>query len=209
MAHKTFISYKYSEARFLRDEIINALEDYGEADYYQGETSESPDMTDCTTETIKKNLKDMIFDTTVIILIISPHMRESKWIPWELSYALKEISRDGKTSQPNGIVGVVQEVDGAYDWFVKHHENDDGCKTVSYEEDLVPDIVKENRYNHTPKQYACEHCKTVDRDTGSYVSFVPEKEFLKDAAKYIDRAYDKSVVYASEYSVSKTTEEGV
>ena len=41
MAHKTFISYKYSEAQNLRDRIIKALGD--DASYYQGETSESPD----------------------------------------------------------------------------------------------------------------------------------------------------------------------
>ena len=44
MARKTFISYKYSEACELRDQIIEALGD--DAQYYQGETSESPDLTD-------------------------------------------------------------------------------------------------------------------------------------------------------------------
>lgn len=52
MAHKTFISYKYSEARELRDRII---EEMGEdAQYYKGETSESPDLGDLKTESIKK-----------------------------------------------------------------------------------------------------------------------------------------------------------
>lgn len=41
MAHKTFISYKYSEAKNLRDDIIDALGD--DATYYKGETSDSPD----------------------------------------------------------------------------------------------------------------------------------------------------------------------
>lgn len=44
MAHKTFISYKYSEARTLRDKIIDAMGE--DASYYQGETSDSPDLTD-------------------------------------------------------------------------------------------------------------------------------------------------------------------
>ena len=44
MAHKTFISYKYSEAQELRDRIIKAFGD--DASYYQGETSASPDLTD-------------------------------------------------------------------------------------------------------------------------------------------------------------------
>ena len=47
MAHKTFISYKYSEAKSLRDKIIARLGD--NASYYQGETSESTDYSDRTT----------------------------------------------------------------------------------------------------------------------------------------------------------------
>ena len=43
MAHKTFISYKYSEAKTLRDDIIDALGD--DATYYQGENVDSNDMT--------------------------------------------------------------------------------------------------------------------------------------------------------------------
>lgn len=40
MAHKTFISYKYSESQELRDRIIQAMG--SDAAYYTGETSESP-----------------------------------------------------------------------------------------------------------------------------------------------------------------------
>lgn len=62
MAHKTFISYKYSEAQKLRDSIINALGD--DATYYKGETSASPDLTDTTTDNIKRHLTDMMYDTS-------------------------------------------------------------------------------------------------------------------------------------------------
>lgn len=58
MAHKTFISYKWSEAQQLRDDIIDALGE--DASYYKGETSDSPDLTDTTTDNIKKNLRDVI-----------------------------------------------------------------------------------------------------------------------------------------------------
>lgn len=70
MAHKTFISYKYSEAQKLRNDIIDALGE--DATYYKGETSESPDLTDTSTENIKKNLKDMMYDTSVTIVIYHP-----------------------------------------------------------------------------------------------------------------------------------------
>lgn len=55
MARETFIAYKYSEAQDLRDEIIEQLGDA--ASYYQGETTESPDLTGASVETIKENLK--------------------------------------------------------------------------------------------------------------------------------------------------------
>lgn len=78
MARKTFISYKYSEAREIRDRIISSLGD--DATYYRGERATSPDLTDFTTSTIKNNLKSKIYDTSVLILVISPHMNQSKWI---------------------------------------------------------------------------------------------------------------------------------
>ena len=54
MSHKTFISYKHNEAGNLRNAIIDALGD--DAIYYQGETSSSPDLSDTSTENIKKSL---------------------------------------------------------------------------------------------------------------------------------------------------------
>lgn len=102
MSHKTFISYKYSEAQRLRDDIIKALGD--DAKFYQGERSDSPDLTDTSTENIKKNLSDMMYDTSVTIVIISPHMKESKWIDWEIEYCLKKIERKGRTSHTMGLL---------------------------------------------------------------------------------------------------------
>lgn len=60
MAHKIFISYKYSESQNLRDKIIEALGD--DATYYKGERSESLDLTDTSTENTKRNLRDMMYD---------------------------------------------------------------------------------------------------------------------------------------------------
>lgn len=114
MAHKTFISYKYSEAQSLRDKIIKAMGD--DASYYKGETAESPDLTDTSTENIKRNLRDMMFDTSVTIVIISPNMKKSKWIDWEIEYCLKKITRKDRTSQRNGIVGVIMKINDGYRW---------------------------------------------------------------------------------------------
>lgn len=191
MSRKTFISYKYSEARALRDRIIDKLGD--DAQYYQGETVESPDLTDCKSETIKKNLKDMMYDSSVTILIISPNMIQSRWIDWEIEYSLKEISRDGKTSHTNGIVGVIMKVNGGYDWISTTGTKSDGCSYISYKDDKLYDIIKQNRYNNTTeKKYSCECCKTYDHMNGSYISFVKEDVFLDDPNTYIESAFEKS-----------------
>lgn len=202
MAHKTFISYKFSEAQGLRDDIIDALGD--DATYYKGETADSPDLTDAKTETIKKHLTDMMFDTSVTIVIISPHIKESKWIDWEIQYCLSKETRKDRTSQRNGVVGVIMKVDGGYDWFKYKVKQSDGCENWEYRTDLVYDIINNNRFNQDPPKYSCEKCKSIDRLTGSYIAFVEEDEFLDNPQEYIDNAYDKSENDASGYIIQPT-----
>ena len=200
MARKTFISYKYSEAQSLRDKIIDALGD--NATYYQGETSESPDLTDKSTETIKSNLSDMMYGTSVTIVIVSPSFKESKWIDWEIEYCLKEISRKGRTSKTNGVVGVIQQNDGGYDWLVSKVSKPDGCTTRNYKESKLYSIVNKNRYNRTDGNYACSKCKSYDQLDGSYIYLIDEEDFLQDPQKYIENAYEKSEEYL-EFDLSK------
>ena len=202
MAHKTFISYKYSEAQKLRDKIIDALKE--DARFYNGETSDSPDLTDKATSTIKKNLTDMMFETSVTILIISPHIKESKWIDWEIEYCLKKISRKERTSHVSGIVGVIQKVNGSYDWFKHKNHYDDGHEYWTYEESYLYDIIKNNRYNQNPKVYSNDKHKTVDWLTGSYISFVEEEVFLNNPTRFINNAFDKSENDGDGYDIYPT-----
>ena len=201
MAHKTFISYKYSEARNLRNSIIDALGD--DAIYYQGETSISPDLSDTSTENIKRNLTDMMYDTSVTIVIISPNMKNSNWIDWEIEYSLKNITRKGRTSHTNGVVGVIMKFNGGYSWLKTTSTNGDGCTSSSYDESKVYSIINNNRFNQNPKKYSCDTCKTVNALTGSYIAYVEEETFLSDPQKYIDNAYDKSENDASGYDLVK------
>ncbi len=202
MAHKTFISYKYSEARNLRNSIIDALGD--DAIYYQGETSISPDLSDTSTENIKRNLTDMMYDTSVTIVNISPNMKNSNWIDWEIEYSLKNITRKGRTSHTNGVVGVIMKFNGGYSWLKTTSTNGDGCTSSSYDESKVYSIINNNRFNQNPKKYSCDICKTVNALTGSYIAYVEEETFLSDPQKYIDNAYDKSENDAAGYDLTKT-----
>lgn len=190
MAKKTFIAYKYSEARGLRDSIIKALG--SDASYYQGETKESPDLTDTTTENIKKNLRDMLYGTSVTIVVVSPNLKSSKWVDWEIEYSLKEITRQDKTSRTNGIVGVIMKHNGGYEWLVGESAYNDGCKPRTIDSTKLYEILNKNRFNLREPKYICEQCKTQDRLSGSYISLVEEHLFLEDPSKYIDNAYEKS-----------------
>jgi hypothetical protein len=201
MAHKTFISYKFSEALNLRNSIIYALGD--DATYYQGETSESPNLTDTSTENIKRNLKNMMYDTSVTILIISPRMKESNWIEWEIEYSLKRISRKARASQINGVVGVIMQYNGRYDWFKTICQNPDRCTFSTYDTSKVFSIINNNRFNQNPKVYTCNVCGTVNALTGSYISFIEEGTFLAEPQKYINNAYEKSENDAFGYDIVK------
>lgn len=193
MARETFIAYKYSESQDLRDEIIKKLGE--DARYYQGETAESPDMSGETVDRIKNNLKDMIFGTSVTIVIISPNLKKSKWVDWEIEYSLKEYKRQSTTSRTNGIVGVIMKYNGSYDWLVSRRQNADGCTTRYIDDSKLYDIIKGNRYNlNTDDKYSCPNCQSFDLLNGSYIALVEEETFLSNPTDYIENAYDKSKV---------------
>lgn len=201
MARKTLISYKYSDASNLRNRIIEALGE--DATYYKGETSESPDLTDRATDAIKNKLKDMIFDTSVTIVIISPEMKNSKWIEWEIEYSLKKISRSDRTSHANGIVGVIMKHNGSYVWFKYRTKTNHGCISWRYQEDLVHNIISKNRFNQVPLKYICPVCETVEEFMACYISYVEEDDFLANPTEYIENAFEKSENDAAGYVLAK------
>lgn len=190
MARKTFISYKYDEAQHLRDKILKALGD--DATYYQGENSDSPDLTDTSTENIKKYLRDMMYNTSVTVVIISPNMVKSKWIDWEIEYCLKEISRKERTSYSNGIIGVIMKINGSTDWLKISSVNCHGSLKIQYRNEFLFPIITKNKYNSSPQLKHCNDCNTYDFMNGSYITLVDEDDFLTSPSYYIENAYSKS-----------------
>lgn len=190
MAHKTFISYKYSESQDLRDKIIKKLG--ADATYYKGETSKSPDLTDYTTNTIRKNLADMIYDTTVMVVIVSPNMKQSEWMEWEIKYALREQTRNGRTSHADGVVCVVQKNEiyrrlslNPYSWAKSYNEDWNSSKLFN--------IINQNRNNKKSWYESDLTNRTAYNNLSEhYVDIVTEEEFLTCPNDYINAAFDKS-----------------
>lgn len=184
MARKTFISYKYSDvvegkANNLRDRIIAKFGD--DAKYYRGEDGYTKDLSSYSASYIKETLKEMIRDTSVTILILSPNMKQSQWMNWELSYSLSEITRNERVSHSNGAVAVVQKqptygiLDG-YAWFKTPWNSWDTNKAF--------ELVRLNRDNK--KVYAPYSL------SDNYIDIITEDTFLRDPFKYIEEAYTKS-----------------
>lgn len=200
MAHKTFISYKYSESQNLRDKIINKLGT--EATFYKGETSKSPNLTDYTTTTIRNNLADMIYDTTVMIVIISPNMKQSEWMEWEIKYALREQTRNGRTSHADGVICVVQKNElyerlglNPYSWAKSYGGDWDTSKLFN--------IINQNRNNK--KSWIDSDLTNItdyNKLSKHYIDIVTEDEFLKNSDYYINFAFDKSQNLGS-YNLAK------
>jgi hypothetical protein len=140
-----------------------------------GETSASPDMTDLATDTIKEKLKDMIFPTSVTIVVISPNMKKSDWMEGEIKYSLRTQTRGLRTSRPNGIVCVVQKSDeGNCDW--ARATNGGGWLKSKFFSVLYDNIES------------------------GYIKIVAEGTFLDDISKYIEIAAkaDKDLIVSKQ-----------
>lgn len=192
MAHKTFISYKYSEATDLRDAIIKKLG--SDAIYYQGETSSSPDMSDYKTGTIREKLADMIYDTTVMVVVVSPNMTLSSWMEWEIKYALREQSCNGRTSHSNGVVCVMQN-DAIYAQFgldaYSWAKNSSGQWLASkFFGVLMSNMSNKKTWVDSP--IPSSNKSLYDSLSENYIDIVTEEAFLKSPSYYIDMAFNKS-----------------
>jgi len=201
MPHKVFVSYKFSDAAKTRDDIITALQ--GQGTYYKGEHGYvALELAD---STLKQFLADKIFDSTVTVVIISPNINQSKWVPWEIQYSLERHTRSGKTSKRNGIVCVIQSTPDYSspkqngNWPTQYNKNSNWAyrqfeKGKDLRSECIPTIIKRNMkdsFNETNYWgYLLDDESNVDRK--DYCVVVSESTFLRKPIKYIDEAFAKA-----------------
>ena len=154
-ANNVFVSSKYHDsdvkplgnyATTVRDYVdyLERMFDKSEKVYYRGE-EDGNDLSELTEDTIRQILSDKIFYTTVTVVLMSPNMYdrslpESKqWIPWEISYSMKETSRESGKSHMNAVLAVVlPDRNGKYDYAVEQYR----CHRLLPDNRFSPIITK-------------------------------------------------------------------
>ena len=214
MGHKIFVSYKYADSdvkqltnSWYHDTVrtyVDKLEEYiseVSEHIYKGET-DGEDLSGLCDDTIWEKLKDRIYDRTLTIVMISKGMRQTylsdreQWIPWEISYSLKEVSRKNisgnmVTSSSNALLAIIlPDTYGSYEYFTfKKTCCSNPCR--SYKTNFLFEIMRENMFNiKRPNKKDCDDGSTVYYGDSSYMTMVKWEDFIKDPESYIDKAYD-------------------
>ena len=222
MGHKIFVSYKYADTNVaaLPGQVFSSARDYVTAlehkldrssQIYKGE-GDGEDLSNLTEEQIWAKLRDRIYDTSVTIVFISRGMKEPKpewwqWIPWEISYSLKEIPRGDRVSRTNAVFAVVlPDASGSYEYFMHSQILTDGQLVTTYLTDGLFPILRLNMFNR--KDNTGQQTQLVDGSvfyTGefSYIFAVPWGAFFNNVAANIDRAL-RIQTDVSSYKITKT-----
>lgn len=221
MGKKIFVSYKYSDSQVqdlniyedVRDvfgnvrkqkvvttarHYVNKIDELlEEGDHiYKGE-DDGEDMSTLEDSTIGSKLGDKIFDSSVTIVLISKGMKEThnaekdQWIPWEISYSLKEQSREGGRSKTNAVLAVVlPETFGNYDYYIVDNSCP-YCKCRTLKTDFLLQILRDNMFNvKNPVFTQCENHIGSKPYQGysSFIHSVKWADFITNHNKYIDIA---------------------
>ncbi len=225
MERKIFVSYKYADDQVenlilgenstVRDYVDKFEKKLDSSDnIYKGE-SQGEDLSDLSDNTIWEKLKDRIYDSSVTIVFISPGMRETgkkdrdQWIPWEVSYSLKETSRKNKngdpvTSHSNAMLAVViPDENGSYSYYLETKNCcSDGC-TMHYTNRLF-EIIRKNKFNRikNASKRTCDNNETVWSGTCSYIEAVKWSNFIVNYQKYVNSAVERQK-HIDEYDICK------
>src|SRR5258708_11422705 len=161
MGKKIFISYKFGDTNVaqLGNNSVTTVRDYVDSlqdmfeetpHIYKGE-EDGNDLSQFKDETIESKLRDKIYDSSITMVLISPGMKEAglredeQWIPWEISYSLRERTRNERTSRSNGLLAVViPDSNDSYEFFLTY---DAACSAIFFNTPFLFKILSANMFN--------------------------------------------------------------
>lgn len=228
MGRKIFISYKYKDTdvrqmqkitlyqnretrvRDYVDELQELLEKVGN-NINKGER-DGEDMGVLEDTTIQSVLGDKIYDSSITIVLISPNMIDDnlseidQWIPWEVSYSLREQSRKGRTSKTNAVMAIVlPDSNNSYEYYIKEHTCP-YCNTRTLNTGRLFKVLSVNMFNrYNPTYSTCPHHSANSRpETGecSYIPSVKWDDFIANIEGNLQRV-ESIKENIAEYDIKK------
>ena len=124
-------------------------------------------------------------------------LERDQWIPWEVSYSLKEVSRKNKngqavTSRSNAMLAVVlPDSNGSYSYYLESR-NCCGSGCTTHHTDKLFSIIRKNKFNlKNPNKKVCDTGETIWYGEYSYIKAVKWSEFIKNYSTYIISACER------------------
>ena len=197
-----FVSYKYADSSVqqitnsgyettVRDyvDVLSNILDQTDGFYFRGE-NDGEDLSNLDYRTIEKKLADKMFYTSVTIVLISPEMFENvkeieQWIPWEISYSLKNKTRSNGISNMNAILAVVlPDRYGSYNYAMYSNDHNTYVKKKAFFE-----IILANMFN----KYYVQHYTDIWGNPmyvpgNSYIALTKWSNFYYNLEYYINQA---------------------
>src|SRR5690606_37964637 len=194
-----------TKARHYVNELEKILD--SEDHIFKGE-DDGESLKEFSDDYIESSLRDKIYDSSITIVLISKGMKnifeteKEQWMPWEISYSLKEYTRNNRTSLSNGIIAVVlPDAFGSYSYYVTY---DSICNCTSLNTPFLFQILRDNMFNEkSPTIRNCDNGSKVYYGDHSFIQTVTWENFKIDPNKYLDKATEiRNKKY--EYNITKT-----
>lgn len=221
MGRKIFVSYKYSDsnvqslglaetttARHYVDVLQGLLDDH---DHINKGEADDESLAGFKDGTIASKLREKIYDSSITVVVVSKSMKNGtaeseQWMPWEVSYSLREKTRNGRTSGSNAMLAVVlPDQTGRYDYYIED-ESCQYCKCRTLKTDVLFGILKRNMFNaRQPEILSCDGHEgggAVYSGHPSYIHSVKWSDFQADVDKHLGIA-ESLGSNAEAYTLSK------
>lgn len=217
MGRKIFVSYKYADTyvnslnkkeflfvngNFISRNRTTRVRDYvdelqsvlDKEDHINLGEKDGESLKDFSEGYIESSLKDKIYSSSITIVMISKGMVElfssekDQWIPWEISYSLKEITRGDRTSRMNAVLGIVlPDENNSYEWY---YTENPACNCTSHHTDKLFNILSRNMFNmKNPTESSCNGL-VIHHGDFSFIKTVKWSDFKIYPNTYLNKVVE-------------------